>query len=474
LIFFVVSVTLAAGQAFAEQSPASCKFSIIYPPPFLISQITSVLSANQVADILMDQGLASAIEVVNSNSSDTFSFFGAGSYGTSKYKTRYAQHENVKLKGHLLLCGVAKRINLNCGRLLSGVFYAHDKISYDLPDTYDAYTKYNNCNKYETEGYYSKYNGCGLLGRFDFKNNLYGELSGRIGNIQTDIYALKYNSIPHPVSRQHFQGQISKCDSLCFVWHAGLGYLCKFSNSLGLDICGRYFFMRQEYKDIDKHIEFFGDKYIGFFDVDSKRLKLGAKLLYNPNSVFSFYGGGGYEYEFDGTVNVAIANESYNPLSTACFKGGTSVYELGMTANTGYFCIGLSLQKHTGLREGYSAAAKISVASLNFLGLSTEKFEKEETGQFEKIFNMSQKACFEKSLKIIKDLRARVVNKSLKKGYIVAFDFPKSFDCCLDSTEVCIFIANKGRDKVKVKVVSNNSSLAKDVSTKFFEMLGQE
>ncbi|MDR0820251.1 MAG: autotransporter outer membrane beta-barrel domain-containing protein [Endomicrobium sp.] len=462
MILFVVSVTLVASQAFAEK----CKYQHqhIYPFPLLRARIAGGLCANQATDILTDQGLASAIKVVNSNSSDTFSLFGACSYGVSeeyKYKTGSREYKNVKLEGPLFLGGIAKKIDLDCGRLLLAVFGDHDKINYD---SLDAYTKHY--NNYETEGYHSKYNGGGLLGRFDFKNNLYGELSGRAGNIQADIYGLYYdypsnNPIPAPKFLYRLK---NKCDSLCLGWHAGLGYLFKFNNTLGLDTYGRYFFMRQKYENIFNEL-------IEFSDVDSKRLKVGAKLLYNPNPIFSIYAAAGYEYEFDGNFNMAIKVNRYYPLSNARFEGGTNIYELGGTANTGYFCIGLSLQKHTGMREGYTVAAKISIASLNFLGLSTEKFEKEETGRFEEIFNMSQKICFEKSLKIIKELRARVVNKSLKKGYIVAFDFPKSFDCCLDSTEVGIFITNEGHDKVKVKVISNSSSLAKDVSIKFFEML---
>jgi hypothetical protein len=68
------------------------------------------------------------------------------------------------------------------------------------------------------------------------------------------------------------------------------------------------------------------------------------------------------------------------------------------------------------------------------LGVSIEKFENEKVGRFSEIFTMSKKDCFNRSLNIIKSLKARVTHKNFKRGYIVAFDFSKSFDYCLDST----------------------------------------
>jgi hypothetical protein len=473
LVFFIVFVTSAVNQIFAQQvvnintdvnhnicgnsnisqnevSPASKS-----PVNNRVNSNGVVVFVNRMSDIFTDQGLVSAVKAVNLNSIGAISFFGAASYGESKYKTG----SNVTLKGSLLLGGLVKGIDFNCGRLISGLFCDCGKSNYDTFNNFEAFAS--------VKGHgHNKYTGGGFLGRFDFKNNLYGELSGRMGNVKTDFYSLYIAEGYDDTSAQH------KYDSLCLGWHTGVGHLCKFSNSLGLDTYGKYFFMRQKGKDVVLPT----DELIKFSDVDSRRFKLGTKLLYDVNSTFNFYGGGAYEYEFDGTVNATIANIT---IDAPCFKGGTGAYELGMTVNSGDFCIDLSLQKYIGLREGFTVRAKVSFAFLNyldsFLGTSIEKFEKEKTGRFGKVFTMSQKDCFNKSLKIIKELRARVTRKSLKKGYIIAFDFSKSFlDYCLDSTEAGIFIADEGSNKVKVEVISNNSLLAKDFSVKFFEMLEQE
>jgi hypothetical protein len=105
------------------------------------------------------------------------------------------------------------------------------------------------------------------------------------------------------------------------------------------------------------------------------------------------------------------------------------------------------------------------------LGFSIEKFKSEKAGRFDEVSAMSKQDCFDKTLDIINDLNAEVVHKSLKNGYIVALNFSKSFDCCLDSTEVGIFIAEIEAGGVKVEVISNNSLLAKKLSIEFFERL---
>jgi hypothetical protein len=106
-------------------------------------------------------------------------------------------------------------------------------------------------------------------------------------------------------------------------------------------------------------------------------------------------------------------------------------------------------------------------------GISIAKFENEQNGRYEKEFAFSKKECFDKSLAVLKELRARVTHKSYKKGYIVAFDLSKYFDYCLDSTEAGIFIEEL-EGKIKVSVICNNSLLAKNFSEKYFEMLNAQ
>jgi len=105
------------------------------------------------------------------------------------------------------------------------------------------------------------------------------------------------------------------------------------------------------------------------------------------------------------------------------------------------------------------------------LGFSIEKFKNEKVGRSSAVFTIPKETCFAKSLHILKKLKATITHKNLKVGYIIAFELSKSFDCCLASTEVGIFITNIENGNVKVEIISNNSLLAKKFSTIFFEML---
>jgi hypothetical protein len=127
-------------------------------------------------------------------------------------------------------------------------------------------------------------------------------------------------------------------------------------------------------------------------------------------------------------------------------------------------------------KENIPKKSKFLLISLSywrrFLGVSVDKFKTEKIEKFSKVIAISKKECFNKTFKIIKILKARITHKNLKKGYLTAFDFAKSFrGCCLDSTEICIFIAETETKDVKVDIVSNNKLLASEFSVKFFRML---
>ena len=104
-------------------------------------------------------------------------------------------------------------------------------------------------------------------------------------------------------------------------------------------------------------------------------------------------------------------------------------------------------------------------------GFSVQKFENEKAGRFEETFNISKNDSFKKTLEFINKSKARVTHKSFRKGFIVAFDFSKSFDYCLDSTEAAFFFEKIDDYTVKVSVICNNSLLARMLSEEVFETL---
>ena len=118
----------------------------------------------------------------------------------------------------------------------------------------------------------------------------------------------------------------------------------------------------------------------------------------------------------------------------------------------------------------FSSCAVLDVPK-RVAGYSIQKFENEQVGRHSETFDLAKKESFDRTLSIIKSLRARVTHKSFRRGYIAAFDFAKSFDYCLDSTEATFFIEEISEKQVKIIIICNNSLLARNLSEKFFALM---
>jgi hypothetical protein len=119
----------------------------------------------------------------------------------------------------------------------------------------------------------------------------------------------------------------------------------------------------------------------------------------------------------------------------------------------------------------FLASCSVLDYPLRAFGISISKFKTERVEKFSEIFKMSKKDCFEKTLNVIKSLEGRITHKSFRMGYVVAFGFAKSFNYCLNSTEVAVFISEVGKYGVKVELISDSRLLGSEMSVKFFEML---
>jgi hypothetical protein len=215
----------------------------------------------------------------------------------------------------------------------------------------------------------------------------------------------------------------------------------RISNILKLDTYGKYFFTRK----FSKNVYLNDVTFFRFSDIDSK---LGTRISFIFSEHATAYCGGAWEYATTGTIDIKKSADSFPTL-----KEGSGIGEVSASENFKDFSFVFSRIKR-------------------FLGYSTEKFYSKKTKRFSKNFKMSKKDCFGKTLEIIKKLETRVTHKSFDKGYIIAFNFAKSFeDCCLDSTEVGIFITEKSSENIIVEVCSGNNILGGKFSVKFFEML---
>ncbi|MDR2644553.1 MAG: hypothetical protein LBB44_01010 [Endomicrobium sp.] len=404
----------------------------------------SVAFLNRGADSVADKGVMSAVSSVASNSRGRLSVFGAVYTGESKCKTD-SQGNRIDLGITSLVVGLAKSFNIGLGELTLGPFFEHGVSSYDGYSDLPIAGLGN-----------SDYSGGGLLGHIDFNRNFYSEFSGRAGFNQTDF---EFNK----VIKYDYRALYTSC-------HIGFGYAFKVSNILKLDTYGKYFFTRK----FSKNVHLNDGTFLRFSDIDSQRIRVGSRVSFIFSKHAAAYFGAAWEYTTIGTIGIKDSADSFPTL-----KGGTGIGELGVSDSFKDFYFDLSGQCYVGEHKGVSLMLRVSFDLFSrikrFLGYSTEKFHSEKTKRFNKNFKMSKKDCFDKTLEIIKKLKARVTHKSFDKGYIIAFDFAKSFkDCCLDSTEAGVFITETDSKNVTVEVCSDNSVLGEKFSVKFFEMLSEK
>ncbi|MDR1474468.1 MAG: hypothetical protein LBS38_02095 [Endomicrobium sp.] len=399
---------------------------------------------NQGADIAADKSVMDAVSSVSPNSTGSITLFGAGSTGESKYKTD-SQDNRVDLAATSLIVGLAKSFNIYVVELTLGPFFEHGLSSYN---GYSDSPKHSYGQSY--------YYGGGLLGHINFKNIFYWEFSGRLGFNQTN-FEMYLNDVSIMYDyRSLYEG--------C---HLGAGVVFKISSISKIDTYGKYFFTKIGSKDINLN----NGNSFSFENINSRRLRVGTRLSFVFGVHTKAYCGAAWEYEKAGIVKINNSQDMSPKL-----EGGSGIGEAGVLDSFKDFYFDLSAQFYAGERKGASGMLRVSFdlfSRINrFLGYSIEKFNSDKIKRFSKSFSMSKKNCFDKTIEILKELKTRITHKNFKKGYIIAFDFGKSFEnCCLDSTEAAVFITEINSDTVNVEVCSDNSVLGGTFATKFFEML---
>jgi hypothetical protein len=413
--------------------------------------VSNLLFINRGQDLIADRGLSSAISSVGKNPVFGTSYFGAVSLDKSKYKVG----SGLNVNGVAFISGLAQRFKI----LTAGAFFEYGSGNYDSTDNFENLPAIKgNGNK--------KYIGGGLLCRLDLFNKFYLDFSGRKGLLKSNFCSLDLTDI-------YGNFAYYDCDLTYSGSHAGIGCKLNFYKNIGLDIFSKYLFTHQDSKE---NIKIYAEEMFNFSELNSQRLLCGLRLSKQIDPIFSFYSGLSAEYEFLEDIKGAFVNKDIDAQDLKDYTETVTIGILGKSKS----CNGeLSLQSYLGMREGFAGTLKISFAFFDylerFLGYSLEKFENEKVGRFNNTFHFPKKKCFFKVLEIIKELNGRITHKSLKKGYIVAFDFSKSFkDFCLDSTEACIYVQDLKNGNVNVEVVSNNNLLSYKLSKKLFQILNKD
>ena len=299
-------------------------------------RLAGMAFVNQGGDLVAGTGIRAAASSNNETKTGLAPFFVAQG-GTSRYDTG----SHVDVDGFSLMTGLAWNRQTEYGKLLLGAFFEAGWGNYDSHNSFSGFASVKGDGD-------TNYYGGGLLGRFDFTNNIYTEASFRAGQIDTDFSS---SDLRDPL------GNRASYDSSSTYYgaHVGLGYIWDITDATSLDISTKYLWTHQD----SDSVTVTGDP-IKFKDMDSHRWRTGARLSHEMTSgkglVFTPYIGAAYEHEFDGKAKATAYGYS---MDAPDLKGGTGIGELGFSfkpsADSG-FSLDLGVQGYTGVREGVTGS----------------------------------------------------------------------------------------------------------------------
>lgn len=260
-------------------------------------------------------------------------------------RSRYQTGSHVDLSGVAFMTGFAKRVETSMMDILAGVFF---EAGFARMDTHNSFSSGPSVDGDGRSSYY----GGGLLARLDLKEDLlkglYLEGSFRYGRLNSQWQS---DDLHDAVSGRKAEYDLS---TPYYGLHAGLGYMWELTESLTLDVYGKYFWTHTEGQST--HIV---DDPWSFDGVDSQRLRLGARLGHEFCRQVTGYAGAAWEHEFNGKARATTYGlEAPAP----SLKGDSGLLEAGLTL-TPVEGSGLSLdfgvQGHTGVRQGVSGTALV-------------------------------------------------------------------------------------------------------------------
>ena len=303
--------------------------------------LSGVALVNQGADLIAGKGIGQALNSAGQKGYGLGSF-AAVSGGWSKYNTG----SHVDMSSLNLIAGLSFGADLPPGRLTLGAFFEWGNGSYN---TYNSFSRTPDVNGDGT----AYYIGGGILGRMDFidtgPGNFYTEASFRAGGLHNDYRTSDLRDAMGNSARGY--------DSFSAYYgiHAGLGYVWRFTEQASLDLHAKYFWTRQQ----GDKVTLATDDPVKFKDMDSHRLRLGARFSYVINEHVSPYIGAAYEHEFDGRQRATTYGY---PIDEPSLRGGTGIGELGLTlkpSKTLPLSFDLGVQGYVGKREGVTGSLQV-------------------------------------------------------------------------------------------------------------------
>jgi len=308
--------------------------------PAAKSLLTSFMSgpalAAQGADLVAGQGMGNAVSSAQ-GVGPAVGGFGAISGGSVRYKTG----SHVDMNSFSLLTGLAWGNTLASGRMTLGAFFEFGTGSYD------TYNSFANAASVKGDGD-TRYYGGGILGRMAFTNNVYTEVSARMGRIKNEY---RNNDLTDVMGNRASYDTNSNYYGL----HLGTGYVWNIDEKASLDLHAKYFWTRVGGDSVRLST---GDP-VEFDSVNSHRTRLGSRFSYAVTEYVSPYIGAAWEHEFDGKATATAFGQS---LGESKISGSTGIGEIGLTLTPTRdmpLFLDLGVQGYTGKREGVTGSLQL-------------------------------------------------------------------------------------------------------------------
>lgn len=283
------------------------------------SLLGTIAFLNQGAEFLADEGMAA---IVSGAKLGEISAFGAVHGGSSNYKTG----SRVDVDGYTLAVGASLKV------VPDWILAAFIEAGWADSDSHVKGAK--------GEGEHDYY-GVGLATHYLVNDAWYVDGSFRVGLASTEFSGL-------------YAGDSAKYDSDAFyvTAHAGTGYVFNLTDTVNLDIYGRYLITYLDSDEVSLHNKY-GDK-LDMNSTMTHAVRVGGRL----SGVFCPYAGWklglAYEHVFDGDAESAVNSLT---LEVPTLEGNTGVMEVGFTMRPSLnsrWRMDLGAKGYVGDREGVS------------------------------------------------------------------------------------------------------------------------
>ena len=283
------------------------------------SHLGSIAFVNQGAEFVADVGMKALADAAKLGEVSAFAAMHGGS-------SRYDSSSTIDVDGYSLVVGAGLKLNPNW---LLGAFV---EAGWGESDSHVRQTKGESDHDYY---------GVGLATRYQFASGLYVDGALRLGQSSTEF-------------KGQFATDYAKYDSDVFfsTAHLGAGYLFNLTDTVSMDVYGRYLISYWDSDSVNLHNAYSDD-----FDIESttaQAVRVGTRVNGSFCPYADWTAGLAYERVFEADAETAVNRVD---LDSPSLDGDTAIMELGVSMKpsvTSPWTLQLGAKGYVGDREGVS------------------------------------------------------------------------------------------------------------------------